>query len=226
MKKISPVIVVVILVLVVAFGIGQFFAIPARAPAVPASSSTSVPEPPATQVVTYMPAATASSTPVAQGSCWTSSIAAPFRSDAWRCSVGNSVNDPCFEIPGSKDLLCGADPARPNATSSFVLALTQPLPAPETIGGPVPANWAWLLQLADGTVCSPFTGTLPVVEGGVSANYGCAPKTPGGEGLLLFGDLNASTSEWTAEAGTIVASGSGLPVIANEETVPVAAVWQ
>lgn len=222
MKKISPIIVVIVLVLVVAFGIGQFFAIPARAPATPAPVIST----PVTQVVAYAPAIPASSTPVVQGSCWTSSIAAPFRSDAWRCSVGNSINDPCFRIPGSKNLLCGADPARPDATSSFVLALTEPLPAPEAAGGPVPANWAWLLQLADGTVCSPFTGTLPIVEGGISANYGCAPRTPGGEGLLLFGDLNASTSEWTAEAGTIIASGSGLPIIANEETVPVAAVWQ
>ena len=225
MKKAGPIIVVIVLVLVVAFGIGQFFAIPAQAPAASSISST-IPETAATQVIVYIPIAPASSTPVAQGSCWTSSIAAPFRSDAWRCSVGNSISDPCFQIPGESDLLCGANPAVPAATSSFVLKLTKQLPAPETVQGPIPADWAWLIELSDGTVCSPFTGTLPIAQGGVAASYGCAPKTPGAEGLLIFGDLNTSSSVWTAEVGGLSAATSGLPAITNGATLGVAAVWQ
>ncbi len=227
MKKAGPIIVVIVLILVIAFGIGQFFAVPVKAPGTPSGSGQSAPAAPATQVVVYEPSAWASSTPAEQGSCWTSSIAAPFRSDAWRCSVGNAISDPCFQIPGSAALLCGANPAVPSATSSFVLHLMKPLPKPEVPPGSVPADWAWLIQLADGTVCSPFTGTLPITQGGVAASYGCAPKTPGAEGLLIFGDLNTSSSAWTAETGGIAPARPGeLPAITNKTIMNVATVWQ
>lgn len=225
MKKAGPIIVVIVLILVIAFGIGQFFAIPAKAPATVSESGPSAA--PATQVIVFEPSIPASSTTVEQGSCWTSSIAAPFRSDAWRCSVGNAISDPCFQIPGSDKLLCGANPAVPAATSSFVLKLTKPLPKPETAVGTAPADWAWLIQLADGTVCSPFTGTLPIAQGGMAASYGCAPKTPGAEGLLIFGDLNTSAPAWTAEVGGLLPARPGaLPAISNKTTVGVSTVWQ
>lgn len=187
---------------------------------------------PPTQVIVYAPAAPASSTPVERGSCWTNSIAAPFRTDAWRCTVGNSISDPCFEIPGSKDLLCGADPAEPDATSAFVLRLTAPLPAAEPAQGPVPTDWAWLVMLGDGTVCSPFTGTLPITATHEAASYGCAPKTPGAEAPLIFGDFTANAegggngNTLFATVGTLAASTSGLPAIVSPRQVPVATIWQ
>jgi len=215
------------MLLVVLVGIGRFFTYSGpAAPNGPEPGNNTQNGLPQTQVVTYMPATPASSTTMQEGSCWTSSIAAPFRRDAWRCAVGNSISDPCFQIPGSTNLLCGANPAIPDATSSFVLKLTKSLPAPDTMQGSAPADWAWLIKLADGTVCSPFTGTLPIAQGGVSASYGCAPKIPGGEGLLIFNDLNTSTSEWTAEVGTLAAVTSGLPAVVGETTVPVDTVWQ
>jgi hypothetical protein len=229
MKRSNKVLLVVVLVLVVAFGVGQFFAFSNPAPqseATPSASPTATPAANATQVVAYVPPAPTAATPTESGSCWTNSIAAPFRTDAWRCSVGNAISDPCFQIPGGNDLLCNVNPANPAATSSFVLQLTQPLPAAQVPEGTVPANWAWLVQLSDGTICSPFTGTLPIAQGGISANYGCAPATPGGEGLLIFGDLNASTSPWTAQVGLLSAATSGLPAVTSQETVNVATVWQ
>ncbi len=219
----------VVLLLVILFGVGQFFApanIGVQNTTSTAPAAITQEQGPVTQVIAYVPPTPATSTPVEKGSCWTSSIAAPFRTDAWRCSVGNAINDPCFQIPGSANLLCGANPAVLKATSSFVLKLTQPLPAPGVIQGPIPGDWAWLVELADGTICSPFTGTLPITQGGVSAGYGCAPKTPGGEGLYIFNDFNTSSSQWTAEVGNIAAATSGLPSIVGEENVPVATVWQ
>jgi hypothetical protein len=228
-KKSNKVVLIVVLVLVVAFGVGQFFAFSNITPqnqVTPLATPTATPAANATQVIAYVPPVPATSTPAESGSCWTNSIAAPFRTDAWRCSVGNSISDPCFEVPGSQNLLCNIDPANPNSSSSFVLKLTQLLPAPEVPEGGIPANWAWLVQLSDGTVCSPFTGTLPFAQGGISANYGCAPSTPGGEGLYIFGDLNASTSPWTAQVGLLSAATSGLPTVMDEQTVNVATVWQ
>lgn len=231
MNKTNKVIVVVVLVLVVLFGVGQFFAgpttiNPSAGNQTTSTSSTSNPVTPATQVVAYVPAQPATSTPVESGSCWTNSIAAPFRTDAWRCTVGNSISDPCFQIPNStSSLLCNVNPTIANSTSTFVLKLTKSLPASEVPPGVPPSNWAWLVKLQDGTLCTPFTGTLPITATGDAANYGCAPG-PLGNGILIFGGLNSSSSAWTAEVGTILETTSSLPVIASSSTVPVAEVWQ
>jgi len=105
------------------------------------------------------------------------------------------------------------------------LKLTQPLPASQVPPGLPPSNWAWLVQLQDGTLCTPFTGTLPITASGDAAQYGCAPG-PLGKDLLVFNGLNSSSSVWSAEVGTISQVTSSLPVIANSSTVPVATVWQ
>jgi hypothetical protein len=226
----NKIIVVVVLALVVLFGVGQFFSasnVIAPANQTTSTSTQNVPVVPATQVIAYVPPQPASSTPTEKGSCWTNSIAAPFRADAWRCAVENSISDPCFEIPGSTGtLLCGIDPAVTNSTSTFVLKLTQPLPEAQVPPGLPPSDWAWLIQLGDGTLCSPFTGTLPPIAGGQSANYDCAPG-PLGNNLLIFNDLNTSSSVWTASVGTIsTGSTSSLPTIESSTTVPISTIWQ
>ncbi len=231
MTKANKIIVVVVLALVVLFGVGQFFASPsAIKPAAlndgTSTSSQTNPATPATQIIAYTPSQPASSMPVLSGSCWTNSIAAPFRDDAWRCTVGNSISDPCFQLPNStSSLLCNVNPTVANATSTFVLKLTKPLPAPDVPPGLPPSDWAWLVQLADGTLCTPFTGTLPITATGDAANYGCAPG-PLGTDVLIFNGLNTSSSAWTAEIGTIAEMTSSLPTIASSSTVPVATVWQ
>lgn len=231
MNKANKVIVVVVLALVVLFGVGQFFAgsvpVNPQANQTTSTSTQSAAAIPATQVIAYVPAAPASSTPVESGSCWTNSIAAPFRSDAWRCTVGNSISDPCFALPNSTGtLVCNVNPTVENSTSTFVLQLTKPLPAAQVPPpGAAPSNWAWLVQLGDGTLCTPFTGTLPITASGDAANYGCAPG-PLGNDVMIFNGLNASTSVWTAEVGTIIQSTSSLPILADTSTVPVATIWQ
>lgn len=232
MNKANKIIVIVVLALVVLFGVGQFFANPsAITPAGPnqttSTSTQSGSAAPITQVITYTAVPPASSTPAEDGSCWTNSIAAPFRTDAWRCAVGNGISDPCFQISNSTDtLLCGVNPTVLDSTSTFVLKLTKPLPAPEVPpANTAPNNWAWLVQLADGTLCTPFTGTLPITASGDAANYGCAPG-PLGNNTMIFGGLNASNTTWTAEIGTIAETTSSLPVLENSSTVPVETVWQ
>ena len=232
MKKVNKIIVVVIFIVVILFGIGQFFAFAPSSvttgpqPAASPTGTAPAPAAPSTQVIAYTPPAPASSTAVESGSCWTNSIAAPFRADAWRCAVGNGIDDPCFTIPGSTStLLCNINPADPASTSTFVLRLTKPLPQSQTPQGLPPANWAWLVQLSDGTLCSPFTGTLPFTATGQTANYGCAPG-PLGKDVMIFGGLNNSSSLWTAEIGTISPSKSGPPVLASSSTVNISTVWQ
>jgi len=230
MKKGNKIIVIVVLLLVVLFGVGQFFASanPITAPQ-NQTTSTATQTPPAllaTQVIQYTPSQPASGMPTEKGSCWTNSIAAPFRTDAWRCSVGNGISDPCFQIPNSTGtLLCDVNPTVADSSSTFVLKLTQPLPASQVPPGLAPANWAWLVELQNGTLCTPFTGTLPITATGIAANYGCAPG-PLGSSTLIFGDLNTSTSAWTASVGTLNETSSNLPTIASSSTIPVTAIWE
>lgn len=219
--------VIIVFFLVLLFGVGQFFA---RAPisGVNPSVTNAPAEAQATQVTRYTPPEPASSTPVARGSCWTNSIAAPYRADAWRCAVGNGIQDPCFEINGSTStLLCGINPEDPASSSTFVLSLTKPLPPPEAVSPEAPSGMAWLIKLQDGTLCTPFTGTLPpVMEGENTANYDCAPGPLGAE-TVIFGSLNSSTSVWTADIGSLsMATSTFPPAIVASSVVPVAAVWQ
>lgn len=230
MNKTNKILLAVVIFLVLIFGVGQFFTasnIPSSATntsGTNSNSQTSAPVIPPTNVVAYIPSAV-SSTPVEKGSCWTNSIAAPYRADAWRCIVGNAINDPCFQIPGGNNLLCGIDPATPNATSTFVLQLTQVLPPPEVLPGKPPTDWAWLVELSDGTLCSPFTGTRPFTADGQAADYGCAPGALGKD-VYIFNDFNTSSSIWMANIGTLSESTSSLPTIASSEEIPVATVWQ
>jgi hypothetical protein len=228
MKKTNKLIVIVVLVIVVLFGVGQFFAgslnTNTTGPSTQPSQGSGGQATP-TQVITYVPLAPASSTPVEQGSCFTNSIAAPYRSDAWRCTVGNAINDPCFEIPASANLLCGINPTIANPSSTFVLQLTKPLPTSTIPSGTIPENWAWEVQLADGTLCTPFTGTLPFTANGDVAHYSCNGGANGED--MIFGGINNASRVWMAEVGSLSTGTSTFPpVIVTSTTVPVSIVWQ
>jgi hypothetical protein len=178
------------------------------------------PYPTATKIIDYVPTAPETGATVVDGSCWTNSIAAPFRADAWRCTVGNNIQDPCFEIKGNvKTLLCTNDPADPS--SSLALTLAKPLPKPGKIPAPAsPADGVWLIKLKNGILCSPFTGTLPFSDKGDVARYGCTDKR------LIF-SINADKKIWTAKVGTLSSDPKIFPPqMTSSSTVPIAAVWK
>jgi hypothetical protein len=230
MKKGGKFAAIIVLLLVVLFGVGQFFSSGVTAPAqtaqqTPTGSNTN---PVPTQVIDYAPVVS-TDTPVMKGSCFANSIAAPYRSDAWRCTVGNAISEPCFALPTSTDklgsLLCGANPAGNDTSSTFVLQLTKGLPKVEMPTGTIPSNWAWLVELNDGTVCSPFTGTRPFDASGDVATYACHSALAGEN--MIFDDLHASSSVWTAEVGALsTATSTFPPALVASTTVPVYAVWQ
>jgi hypothetical protein len=173
-----------------------------------------------TQVLRYEPPVPTDAMKTVDGSCFANSIAAPYRPDAWRCTVGNAIQDPCFQIGTGSSLFCGVDPEDAAASSAFVLSLSQPLPTTQTAQNP-PAGWGWRVKLDDGTICTPFTGTLPFAAGGEVAKYGC------GDQRLIFGDLNASSKLWTAKVGTLSATSKTFPPpIESSSDVPIATVWQ
>jgi hypothetical protein len=96
-------------------------------------------------------AATMKVTQTVRGSCWTGSIASR-RHDAYRCSVVNSIHDPCFRID-SKNVAC---PTNVAANSGVRIALTKPLPVPNGTNARNP----FVMQLAGGITCNVGTGTV------------------------------------------------------------------
>jgi hypothetical protein len=145
-----------------------------------------------TQVITYAPWAGAgtlasgiSAAATQNGSCFTTSSAttAP---GAYRCTVGNSLYDPCFAdaSSGAGEVAC-PNPANPD--SVVVIKLTASLPAPATSAGST--IFPWLLVLANGQNCQTITGTGSSL-GGKNEVYGC---TGGG----VYGQPDRSTATWT-----------------------------
>ena len=173
----------------------------------------------ATEVIHYTPATTVPDTG-REGYCWTASIAAP-RPGAWRCMEGNAIHDPCFSVASGAAAVCGADP--PTNNQGFRMTLTRPLPPPETPPVSPQNNGAWLVQLQDGTLCTPFTGTRALIAGEIAV-YGCAAQKRG-EQTVLLGDLDDSKPIWTARKAVVLKAASGWRLKARR-TVRVKAVWQ
>lgn len=120
----------------------------------------------ATRVLTYRPAIPPG--PPATGHCWTTSIATN-RPDAYRCLRGNEIYDPCFAARENL-VVCDANPAL--SRRGFALALTRPLPSATPLPGPVQP---WMVELADGNVCTPFTGTRPMIDRQI-ISYACSKR--------------------------------------------------
>jgi dipeptidyl-peptidase 4 len=167
----------------------------------------------ATQVITYAPGP-----PTGQpqeGKCFASSLAV-WRENAWRCTVGNELYDPCFS--SGEAVICGGKPTAPMI--SFLLKLTEPLPAPE-----VPQNTdghAWLVELADGTVCEYATGATGGV-GGERINYFCPSPDPS-QSVVILGDLQPA-AVWRAKRAVLTGSMPDLRVVESAE-VPIRTLWR
>jgi hypothetical protein len=107
----------------------------------------------------------------ASGSCDTNSAATPERPDAWRCSAGNAIFDPCFQnlMGDSRTLACAKDPFSANVT---LLTLTADLPDLPVMDEPTFSGLPWAVELENGQQCTLLTGaTAPVA--GMRINYGC-----------------------------------------------------
>jgi hypothetical protein len=123
------------------------------------------------------------------GSCFTGSIASPTRPDAWRCSSGNGILDPCYQriLGDEKQLACPV--GGPLPANVVMLTLSQPLPSEPRKEVSRESTLPWALELANGQRCTMFTGaTAPVA--GMRINYGC----PGG--FQAVGDIDRSQPVW------------------------------
>lgn len=161
--------------------------------------------------------------PTQEGSCWIRSIAAD-RPGAWRCMIGNQIHDPCFQVPPTpNEVVCDANPVL--GKSGFVMKLSKPLPlVTET---PAASPPPWMLQLEDGSVCEPFTGTRPAVND-EPALWSCikpgVPPSPRTNSLVTKVHPG---KVWTAEryAESSVTMGNPESHRVRMQVTPVAKVW-
>ena len=158
-------------------------------------------------------------TPVS-GNCWTTSIATN-RPSAYRCMAGNSISDPCFATSNSSIVVCDANPAKNKR--GFAMRVKGPLPAAPRPTGPITP---WLVQLRDGTTCSPLTGTRPFANG-VVVGYDCAPmhKPPAGTYVGLADQLRMYKPLWTGRRVLYRGDAHGT-VIVSSNWVPIVAAWR
>jgi heat shock protein HslJ len=163
----------------------------------------------ATEVISFVPSEIPTETQ--SGSCFTNAIGLG-REDAYRCTVGNAIFDPCFVVDDAPTVVCDANPA--SGETGFVLELTEPLPDPD-VGQQLPQPW--LVELADGQVCGLLTGTV-VGVGERIAPYGCPDRT------YLFEDFQQGTV-WLAEKAVIGPNDDGY-FIEQSEMVPISRIWQ
>ena len=153
-----------------------------------------------------------------QGRCLGSSVAEPFREDAFRCQVLSQIYDPCFSTSQKNVVFCQMNPL---VDSSFLIKSTTALPKPSSPTEKL-TNWAWFVKLKDGTICSPFTGAKLVVQG-ATAYYGCKSENKD-EQVVLMGNLMEG-SPWQAHKSVIIKQGQDWTVKSSEQ-VNIDTVWQ
>jgi hypothetical protein len=179
----------------------------------------SLAQPVATRVVTYRPAIPPGKPE--SGHCWTTSVATN-RPDAYRCLRGNEIFDPCFAVRANL-VVCDPNPALDRR--GFALALTRPLPAATPLPGPVQP---WMVQLSDGNVCTPETGTRAMVEHRIIA-YGCTKRdarvTENGPWTGLLEQTMTTGRVWRVSK-VVYSAGTAGAAKGTITTATIATVWR
>jgi hypothetical protein len=142
------------------------------------------------------------------GSCFTGSIISQ-RSDAWRCSDGNELLDPCLAaVLNAHSVVCPLE--GPWSGQALELKLAKGLPSTGNTARPPLTDPAWAIELVGGERCLFLAGTSSIVAD-LRQNYEC----PGNLGL--YGNETRSTEPWTI-FGRKGSTGQLTPE-------PIAAIW-
>lgn len=167
------------------------------------------------------------------GSCWTGSIAASSDNKAWRCSVGNSIYDPCFETKIGQ-VICGVNPVSKEA--GFELKLIKPLPVERNTDMGEIKTWPWIVELQNGKVCYKNTGAADTFQEGDKEYYSFYFCTGNEETILLayLNDtylnkknpdptINKNRQPWQVKVAYLSDNGQN---IISSELVDVLRIWQ
>ncbi len=143
-----------------------------------------------------------------RGYCWTGSLA-DARGDAWRCFLGNEIEDPCFS--GSAAFVLCPD-GTPDSRDALRLQLTKPLPRGQANppGNPMRRD-PWVIVTAGGAYCYRVTGATDD-KAGKQLTYECAGAS------ALAGSPNRTRPVWTI---SLLPNGTSKRYV----TTAVSAVW-
>jgi hypothetical protein len=134
-------------------------------------------------------------TKTADGRCWEGSLVAP-RREAWRCFLGNYIEDPCFTA-GYEDVICPT--GGPWTGEGVEIRLSEPvssIPKANESQQPESIN-PWALELTDGKRCIFASGATSVVDS-LRQNYLCPPLGT----IWLYGSPKRETAPWTIYSAT------------------------
>lgn len=179
---------------------------------------TWAPAPIATRIITYVPTG-APADGAQTGSCWTNSLTAFGREDAWRCVSDNWIADPCFQLAGNSNVvICSPDPIKDDP--GFTMTLAELLPTVDIPDAAAEsyANNGWAVRLADGNACY-FAAGATFALGDDRANYGCMEGD-----WYIMGDLIPGTI-WQAKLATVTMGENGAE-LKDSKTVDVVTVWK
>lgn len=124
----------------------------------------------------------------ATGSCFTSSDVTR-RNDAWRCTVGNTLYDPCFSSGLAFGVVVCPIPWQNSGTE---IHLTKPLPKSASKTIPSLSLQPWAVETSTGSFCMLSSGASRAIHG-VRLNYFCGK----GATLGLWGFPSRKTQPWT-----------------------------
>lgn len=120
------------------------------------------------------------------GACWAGSLQ-DARHDAWRCTSGYRILDPCFTGPrAGVYLLCVSAPW---SRSSLRVHLQKPLPMSFANRGAAPQGTPWALELTNGGRCMVLTGKTLTVDH-TRLSYACS----NGDG---YGPVDRHRGQWS-----------------------------
>jgi hypothetical protein len=131
------------------------------------------------------------------GQCAGGSLSASGRADAWRCTSGGRVLDPCFANPSGGELACVPDPFTRD------VAILQVAGALARGNRNDPGHPPWFLELDDGSRCGAVAaepGPTSTPAGGRRPTYSC------GGGAQIYGDPDGSKPVWTVQRRVTPAS--------------------
>jgi hypothetical protein len=135
----------------------------------------------------------------ATGTCFGTSLSAP-RGDAWRCSLGNEIFDPCFGAYDAMQVTCVLDPfgtRPPHVIRLLDQACVDRLAGdircrPEALPPTHPDEpVAWGFETVNGVICRSQGGGTSAIANGERINYSCS------DGTGIVGHPSAG-AVWTA----------------------------
>jgi hypothetical protein len=125
------------------------------------------------------------------GSCPTVSLGSA-RSDAWRCTIGVLIVDPCFApAPNAHLVYC---PQPPDRRHLLAIALAKPLaPRPANRRSAAVAGAPLSLAVAGGVTCGRENGNTGLFAG-MRISYTCS------DGRMLLGEVDRGSPRWRLRA--------------------------